>query len=284
MSIKVITDSASDITQKEAVELGISVVPMTVSFGGTEYVDGVTLNHRQFFEKLVETDVLPTTSQVSPASFEDAFSEASRDGSEIICITLSSKLSGTYQSACIAAEEYPNVTVIDSENVSAGIRILALRALEFIKKGMSVAEIKDILLKERKQVKVIALLDTLEYLKKGGRISAATAFAGGILSIKPVIEISEGEVKIIGKARGSKAGNNRLNEKVEESGGIDFSCPICLAYSGLDDSMLRKYIEDSKALYSGKMDKEELPVATIGSVVGTHAGPGVVGIAFFALG
>ena len=123
-------------------------------------------------------------------------------------------------------------------------------------------------------------MDTLEYLKRGGRVSSAAAFAGGLLGIKPVIAIEGGTIAILGKARGSKNGSNMLMQLVEKSGGIDFTQPFALAYSGLDDSMLRKYIADSAALYEGKTDA--LPVHTIGSTIGTHAGPGAIAVAFFS--
>jgi DegV family protein with EDD domain len=169
--------------------------------------------------------------------------------------------------------------VVDSENVSLGQRILIQQGLRYREAGLSAKEIAERLEQEKKQIRVLALLDTLEYLKKGGRISAATALAGSLLSIKPVVTVDEGAVVMAGKARGSKQGNNLLRVLVEKSGGIDFSRPLCLAYSGLSDAMLRKYIEDSEELWQGHDDC--LQIATVGCAIGTHAGPGAVAVAFF---
>lgn len=280
MAIQFIIDSASDILPAEAKELGLTHLPLKVLFGEQEYADAVDLTHQEFYEKLIESDVLPTTSQVTPAEFEEAYKKVTDAGDEAIVITISSKLSGTYQSAMIAAEDYEGkVFVVDSENVCIGERILVQRGLELRDQGLSASEIVDTLNEEKHNVRLLALLDTLEYLKKGGRISAAVAFAGNILSIKPVIAIEDGLVSLVGKARGSKQGNNLLRELTQKGGGINFDKPLCLAYSGLSDKLLQKYIKDSAELWEG--NKEELPITTVGCVIGTHAGPGAVAVAFF---
>lgn len=279
MSVRIITDSACDITQAEAKELGIRVLPLKTIFGETEYLDGVTITHREFYEKLIETDVNPTTSQIGPAEYEDAFRAAVEAGDEVLCITVSSKLSGCYQSATIAAAEFPGkITLVDGLSVAIGQRILVQLALRERDTGKSAAEIGEVLEQQKGNIRLIALVDTLEYLKRGGRLSSAAAFAGTLLGIKPVIALEAGEVVILGKARGSKNGNNMLMKLVEQHG-IDFDRPFALAYSGLDDSLLRKYMADSAALYEGKADT--LPVYTIGSTIGTHAGPGAIALAFF---
>ncbi|MBE6763354.1 MAG: DegV family protein [Ruminococcaceae bacterium] len=279
MAVRLIVDSASDILPEEAQALGIVHLPMTVYFGETEYADAVTLSHRGFYERLIESDVLPTTCQIPPSAFEAAFASVTQAGDTAVVVTISSKLSGTYQSACIAAEEFDgDVVVVDSESVSLGERILVQCAQTYVAQGLSAQEIKARLDEDKKHIRVMALVDTLEYLKKGGRISAATAFAGGLLSIKPVVGLENGELVAIGKARGSRQGNNLLRELVQKVG-IDFEKPLCLAYSGLDDSLLKKYIEDSKELwqdYDGK-----LPIATVGCTIGAHVGPGAVAVAFF---
>ncbi len=275
-----IVDSGSDILPHEAQALGITHVPLKVLFGDTEYRDGVDLSHRAFYEKLVEEDVLPTTCQIPPAEFEDVFRPIAEAGETAVVITMSSRCSGTYQSACLAAAEFPgSVFVVDSRSVSLGQRILVLRGLQLRDAGLSAPEIAAQLERQREKLRVLALLDTLEYLKKGGRISAATALAGSLLSIKPVVTVEDGQVVMAGKARGSRQGNNLLRELVSKCGGIDFSLPVCLAYSGLSDEMLRKYIADSKELWQEHM--EQPPVATIGGAIGTHVGPGAVAVAFF---
>lgn len=278
MSVKIITDSASDITQAEAGHWGIQVLPLRTIFSGQEFLDGVTIDNRQFFQKLIESDVLPTTSQLSPYEYEEAFQAARAAGDEVLCITLSSKLSGCCQSARIASDAVPAV-VVDSENVCVGQRILVELAVRLRNAGKSAREIGAILERERANIRVIALLDTLEYLKKGGRISPAAALAGSLLSIKPVVAVERGEIAILGKARGSKNGNNMLMDLIRKCGGINFEKPYCLAYSGLSDALLQKYIADSAALYAGRT--EHLPISTIGSTIGTHVGPGAIAAAFF---
>ena len=145
---------------------------------------------------------------------------------------------------------------------------------------MDAPSIVEQLEKEKKNIRVVALLDTLEYLKKGGRISKTVAFAGNVLSIKPVIAIQNGEVAILGKARGSKQGNNILVEQIKSAGGIDFEKPLFLGYTGLSDALIQKYITDSETLWKNGVNS--LSVATIGGTIGTHAGPGAIAVAFFA--
>lgn len=278
--VNIIVDSTADIT--EDVKERLTVVPLTLRFGDEEYIEGVTIQKKEFYQKLIESDVLPKTSQASPADFEDVFEKIVAAGESAVVITLSSKLSGTWQSAMIAAREYEDsVYVVDSRNVAIGAAILAKLALRLVDEGMGAREIAERLEKEREKICLIAMLDTLEYLKKGGRISAAAAFAGGVLSIKPVVCIRDGEIVILGKARGSKQGNNLLVSEIRKTGGIDFTKPILLGYTGLDDTLLQKYIEDSKTLWEEGISS--LETTMIGSVIGTHAGPGAVAVAFFSV-
>lgn len=186
---------------------------MTISFGEEQYQDGVTLSHKEFYEKLIESDTLPTTSQIPPYVFQ--------------------------------------------------------KAVEAI-----VEELESI----KKRIRLVALLDTLEYLKKGGRVSKTVAFAGEMLSIKPVVAIENGEVVVIGKARGSKKANNFIIEKIQESGGIDFAKPYFLGYTGLSDQLMHKYVEDNSSLWADHV--KDLPIETVGGTIGTHAGPGAIAVAW----
>ena len=280
MGVRIIVDSACDILQDEAREKELQILPLHTAFGETEYRDGYDLTHEDFFEKLIESDVLPTTSQIAPYEYEKAFEQVREAGDTAVCITLSSGLSGCCQSARIAAADYADcVWVVDSENASLGQQILVYYAVSLRDAGKSAQEIAELLDEKKKNIRLIALLDTLEYLKKGGRISSAVALAGSLLSIKPVIALQDGAVAMLGKARGSRNGNNMLNKLIQESGGVDFSMPYTLAYSGLSDHLLRKYVSDSEALWKGAV--ETLPVTTIGSAIGTHIGPGAIGAAFF---
>ena len=279
MKVKIIVDSTADLTPQ--VRAKVDVVPLTIHFGEEEYIDGVTIDSRTFYEKLIESDVLPTTSQASPYAFQEVFGRWVEQGYDVVYIGVSGKLSGTCQSAMIAAEEYPGkVCVVDSKSIALGSAILAEYALGLVDQGLSAEEITWKLLQKREKIRLLAMLDTLEYLKKGGRISAAVAFAGGMLNIKPVVCIEDGEIRILGKARGSRQANNLLVQEIEKAGGVDFDRPLLLGYTGLSDALLQKYIRDSAALWTHC--RTELPVSVVGSVVGTHAGPGAVAVAFFA--
>lgn len=280
MSVRIITDSAADLSAEYASAHDVIVIPMTTIFGETEYVEGVTLSHREFYEKLIEDDMLPKTSQLAPHQFEAVYQEVADNGDTAVVITLSSKLSGTYQNAVIAAADHEDaVFPVDSLNATVGEQVLVKRAVMLAEQGKSAPEIADTLRRERSRICLIALLDTLEYLKKGGRISPATAFVGNMLSIKPVVTVSDGEVIVIGKARGSKKGNNMLIEYIREHGGVDFDYPIALGYTGLSDDLLQKYIGDSRALWTDGLDA--LPICTVGSTIGTHVGPGAIAVAYF---
>lgn len=277
MKTRIIVDSTVDLPDRCRGQ--VVTVPMAVRFGSEEYRDGVTIDRRRFYERLVESDELPTTSQATPGDFEPFFREAAQAGESAVVITLASGLSGTYQSACIAAEEFENIHVVDSGTAAIGAGILAEYALACLDRGMDAAGLARALEQKRQDVCVLALVDTLEYLKRGGRISKTTALAGGLLNIKPVLTIENGEILLVGKARGSRQGNNLLVEKIRACGGIDFSLPILLGYTGLTDVFLKKYVEDSRALWENGTDR--LDSTLIGGVIGTHAGPGAVAVAFF---
>lgn len=279
MSVKIIVDSTADLIPQ--VRSRVEVVPLTIRFGEEEYTDGVTIDSHTFYEKLIESDVLPTTSQASPFDFEEKFRRAVEEGHQVVCIAVSSRLSGTYQSACIAAEEFPGkVFVVDSQTIALGSAILTDYALSLVDRGLDAETIAWKLTQKREKVRLLAMLDTLEYLKKGGRISSTVALAGGLLNIKPVVCIENGEIKMLGKARGSRQANNLLVQEIEKAGGVDFQKPVLLGYTGLSDALLKKYIQDSSTLWEGRV--EELSCSVVGSVVGTHAGPGAVAVAFFA--
>ena len=277
--IRIVTDSASDILKPFPENL--TVLPMTIRFGDEEFRDGVDLNHRQFYEKLLEDDIFPTTSLISPAAFEEVYREAAQGGETVIAITLSGKLSGTYQSAVVAAADAPGeVYVVDSRNATTGERLLVEYALRMAAEGISARQIVRTLEQARERIHILGLLDTLEYLKKGGRISKTVAFVGEVMAIKPVVTVSGGEVAILGKARGSKNGNNFLIREIGNCGGVNFDLPYCLGYTGLSDAILQKYIADSEQIWRG----HDLPIHTVGATIGTHVGPNAIVVAFFDIG
>lgn len=277
--IRIVTDSASDILKPFPENL--TVLPITIRFGDQEYRDGVDLNHRQFYEKLLEDDIFPTTSLISPAAFGEVYREAFGRGETVIVIALSGKLSGTYQSAVVAAEDAPgDVYVVDSKNVTAGERLLVEYALRMVSEGISARQIVWTLEQARERIHILGLLDTLEYLKKGGRISKTVAFVGEVMAIKPVVTVADGEVAILGKARGSKNGSNFLIREIENCGGVNFRLPYCVGYTGLSDAILQKYIRDSENIWRG----HDLPIHTVGATIGTHVGPNAIVVAFFDVG
>ena len=277
MKTRIIVDSTADLVPQ--IKARVCTVPRTVRFGAEEYIDGVTIDHKAFYEKLIESDVLPTTSQAAPEAFIKEFEKAKRAGEAAVVITLASKFSGTYQSAVIAAADYENIHVVDGTSAAMGTGILVEFAFRLLDEGKSAEEIARILEEEKKKIVVVALVDTLEYLKRGGRISKAVAFAGGVLNIKPVLSVIDGEIRLLGKARGSKMGNNLLVQEIDKAGGIDFERPVLLGYSGISDALLLKYIEDSRHIWEGRL--KEVRYTTVGSVIGTHVGPGAVVVAFF---
>lgn len=274
--VRIIVDSSTDMSARFNDQ--VEVVPLTVLFGEEEFRDGIDLTRNEFYRKLESGKDLPKTSQATPAAFEEVFSRLRKDGQEGLVITLSSKLSGTYESARMAAEGYPEIRVVDSKNATVGAGILVEHALMCAEQGMGLSELEAKMNEMRERVCVLASLDTLEYLVRGGRLSRALGFAGGVLNVKPVITVEDGEVKVLGKARGPKKANNFLVEQIERCG-VDYDLPVLLAYSGTSDELLQNYIVNSRGLWEGRVD--ELNCAQVCSVIGTHVGPGAVAVAFF---
>ena len=275
MSVRIICDSTCDLTP--ALKERVDIVHMTVHFGDEEFTDGVDLTAHQFYEKLATSDVMPSTSQATPFAFGEAFEAAVNAGDEVVCITCSSGLSGTYQSAVIAASDFEGkVFVVDSQNIAISLAVLAEYAVRLADDGVSAAAIAEELTVVRDKVRLFAVVDTLEYLQRGGRVSKAVAIAGGMLAIKPLIGVVDGKVAMIGKARGNKAANRLMNQEVEKLG-VDLTKPVLLGYTGVDDTLLHKYMTECEGFWP-----EGTPVMVISGVVGTHAGPGAVACAFFA--
>ena len=276
--LRILTDTASDFDLEEAASLGITVLPMEITIGGQKFKDRYDLTPDRFYEMLIESSDMPHTSQINSYTFEQEFEKIRAAGDSAIVILMSSRLSGTYQNAVIAAREYNNIHVIDSRNGSIGEQLLVRYAVMLRNRNREMDDIIHRLEVRRNQVRVLALLDTLEYVKKGGRLGTAAAAFGTLLSIKPVLTVENGKIKILGKARGSRNGNNFLN-KVIVATGIESRLPVAVAYSGLDHTKLDHYIEDSRPIWEGVIDS--LPVSQLGSTIGTHAGPGTIVVAYF---
>lgn len=279
MSIRLITDSTSDITQSQGKERNITIVPLCVRFDNEEFKDGVTLSSEDFYKRLETSKTLPVTSQPSPDEFLKYFQEAQTAGDEVIVITLSSSLSGTYQSAMLAKTmcEYDKIHIVDSATVTLSLKILVDYALELRNKGLSYEEMVTELEDAKKRIKLFAVVGTLEYLKKGGRLSSTAAIAGTLLGIKPIVKVEDGSVLMAAKARGTNSAFNKISSLIEENGGIDMSMPLTLGYSGSPESLdtFKPFIEKTFNLSNS-------PISIIGCTVGVHAGPGACGIAYFA--
>lgn len=274
MSVRIILETTTNLPETEKEKF--IILPLRLRFGQEEYIDGVDITDREFYERLPASKELPTTSQASPYEFEELLRPLVAAGDTALILTLSSGLSGTYQSACIAAAEFgDSVRVVESRSVAIGTGILAQYARRLADMGLGVGEIAEALEVQRERIGIFATLNTLEYLHRGGRISKSVAIAGGVLGIKPVVSMKEGKVALVGTARGAKQGSARLAKEMER--GMDRDMPWLLGYTGTEDSHLQNFIAAYPALWEG----DTPPQAVIGSVVGCHVGPGAVCVAFF---
>ena len=277
--IRILTDSASDILPAEAEQLGMTVIPLNVTLeDGTVLRDGVDMTPSAYYEILAGCRKLPTTSQPSPELFENFFLEAAAAGDEVIGIFLSHALSGTYQCAKLAADmaNVDNVLFVDSGHVCLSEALLVRLAVQLRDSGKTAGQIAAILEHAKEHLHLVAAIDDLKYLRKGGRLPAAVAVAGGMLGIKPLITIQDGKVAMAGKARGLPGAYVALFKKVEEMGGITPAFPALAGYtvSLREVTPIQTYLRDN-------LQQEDLLVRQIGCVIGTHAGPGAFGIAFF---
>ena len=277
--IRILTDSASDILPAEAEQLGVTVIPLNVTLeDGTILRDGVDMTPSAYYEILAGCRKLPTTSQPSPELFENFFLEAAAAGDEVIGIFLSHALSGTYQCAKLAADmaNVDNVLFVDSGHVCLSEALLVRLAVQLRDSGKTAGQIAAILEHAKEHLHLVAAIDDLKYLRKGGRLPAAVAVAGGMLGIKPLITIQDGKVAMAGKARGLPGAYVALFKKVEEMGGINPAFPALAGYtvSPREVTPIQTYLRDN-------LQQEDLLVRQIGCVIGTHAGPGAFGIAFF---
>jgi len=281
MSVKIIVDSASDIKVTFAQQQNLGFAPLRTILAGTEYRDGIDILPDEFFEKLEANKEVARTSQVNVSEFAAMYEEAVNAGDDVIVITISSGLSGTYQSAVIAAADYPGrVYVIDSLSATAGEQVLIEQAIRLRDAGKSAADIFAELDEMRKKARLFVRLETLEYLKRGGRISKTSAAVGGLLNIKPILTLNgEGKLETVGKARGINMSHKMLNDSIRSCGGIDFTKPVVITYAGdLADGTVQKYLEDSKDIYGDHVD--QLTIGQLGCVIGTHSGPGAIVVSF----
>jgi len=277
MKIKIITDSVSDIPKKIQQELNIDVVPLSVNFGNNSYYDDVDLTNKEFFEKLKNANKLPTTSQVSPGEFKNVFEENLKEYNQIICITMSKKMSGTYEAANIAKKllSTDKITIIDSKAISFGYGLIVIDAARNVQKGLKYNEIIENINYNVENLVNLFIVDTLEYLQKGGRLSVTEAIIGNVLKIKPILTIKDGKLTSINKVRGRKKAMNYIFEYLEDSK-YDFTNKTIGFFHAEDEKYLESFISEINEKYQiGEILKSE-----VGSVVGTHAGPGCIAITF----
>lgn len=274
--IRIITDSGSDIEQNEFDNL--LVQPLKVTIGDKTYLDGVDMSKNEFFVMLEESDVLPSTSQATPFDFEQVYQKVKDENDEAIVLPISSGVSGTCQSAMIAAKQFDNISVVDTKNVCHGQALLVMRALELVKKGLNRQEIVDVLEEEKGKIRFFAIVDTLKYLEKGGRLSKSAAIVGGLIGIKPILAIEEGALVAKEKARGSKSAYARMADIVANDD-VDTDRPVIMAYSGTTDRKLQQFKNDNldklQKVMPAVIEKQ------IGTAVGTHAGPNTVVVTYF---
>jgi DegV family protein with EDD domain len=273
--IRVVTDSACDLTAALAADHGVTVVPLSIRFGDEEFQDGVTLDTATFWAKCAASPTLPETAAPSPGAFQEAFLAAAEDGYDgIVCVDLSSGVSATYQSATAAAAAVADripVRVIDSRSLTMGLGLMVLDAAELAAAGASLDEVADRVTALVPHTEVFGVVDTLEHLEKGGRIGGARALLGSLLAIKPVIGLVDGVVEEESKQRTRSRSLRYLADKAKAAPAID---RIAVAHGAAPD------LDEFLALLEGIRSEHPLVVSDLGPVVGTHAGPGTIGVCF----
>lgn len=276
MAIRLITDSTADIPASVAQEQGITVVPLTVFFGEEAYLDGVELDNAGFYRKLQSSKNLPRTSQPSPAAFQQEYTRLIEDGADgILSVHLSSRLSGTYQSACTARDTLPEtlrkvpIEIIDSQSISVGMSRAVLLAADAARQGKSLEELQALVVDELSRTHILAVLDTLEYVKRGGRIGAAGAMLGNMLSMKPIISLRDGEVVPVERPRTRSKAYERVAQLMSEMGNVEH-----VSIAEASEEVGQQLASKLKTVYQG-----ELPTYKLGAALGVHTGPGTAAVA-----
>lgn len=274
--IQIVTDSASDITLKQAEEMNVQIVPLTILFEDGVCPQETDEDFQIFYEKLIKENGLPKTSQPTPNKYLEIFRLAKEVGDEVLVITLSGGLSGTVQSAKLAKDlaEYERIEIIDSKQAILTQRMLVEYSVKLRDEGKTLDEITALVLKQREKLTVFGMLDTLTYLKKGGRIPASMALLGNLLRIKPVIILKDSVLEQLGKARGRRDGLKMLCTQMEEAE-IDLSFPVYFGYT-LDPEPTKQFQAEMEQKFQLKNTK----LYPVGGVIGTHVGPNCVAVAF----
>ena len=276
--IRIVTDSTSDLSPARREALGVDVIPLSVHFGEEVFRDGVDITNAEFYDRLSKAETLPTTSQINPEVFADLFRKYLDQGDEIVGIFISGAMSGTCQSALIARDMVDGedrIHVVDSRTVTFALGLLVEVAASLRDQGLSAGELATRLEELAGRLRLLAVVDTLKYLKMGGRISTASAVVGALLNISPIITIEHGLVEGIGKARGRKAAFQWIAKGMEKEA-PDLSLPVACGHSNAPEAMA-----ECQAFFADMIGAATVYASDIGSVVGTHAGPGATGIVYF---
>jgi len=278
MAVRIITDSTCDIIREDQERMGIQVIPLTVNFSDASYADGVDISNEQFFQKLEASKNLPTTSQVTPQTFVDTFSKCINEGDDVVGIFLSGDISGTYQAACMAKETIGSdkIHIVDSRNATLALALLVAEAVKVRDTGTSALDIAEFITSLTPKVRLMAMMGTLKYLHKGGRLSLAQTVIGEALGVKPLASIIDGKVTAIGKARGIPAAFKTILQKVMEDL-PDRRYGFTFAHSCSPDIMAKliAYLKEPLQL-------TQWLTCNIGSIIGTHTGKGAIGFAYVA--
>lgn len=277
MSVRIVTDSTADLPCDIVRKLNIEVVPLKVLFGTKEYVDGVNMDNKTFYRMLKESESLPTTAQVTPEEFTVRFQKILDKGDDIVAIFISSAMSGTSQSAHIAKQQLgaDNIYIIDSQTVTFELGFLVYEAALMAQGGLRASEIAMCIERMKQKSRLLAVVDTLEYLQKGGRLKAGAAVVGTILHVKPVISIEGGLVVNLAKPRGTKKAFSQIRDFIHESGQSLDGKRIIIGNTNAPDKV-REFTDYIKSIWS----PSEILVFDIGTVVGTHVGEGAVGVVY----
>lgn len=274
--VKILTDSSCDLSPARCEELGVEMLPITVNFGEESYRANMDISNDEFYQKLAAASELPKTAQITPAFFEQKFQEYKESGDDVVCLFISSQMSGTLQSARIAKNLVgaDHIQLPDTLNVTFALGLLVEEAVKMRDRGLTAAEISHEVECLVPRVRLWALIDDLKYLKMGGRLSATSALVASILGICPIITLENGLVEVVGKARGKKAAFKFIQNMVEkEPISSDFSVTV-------GHAAVPKTRDDFMDFMSAELKKREVHKLDIGSIVGTHTGPGACGLAY----
>ena len=278
IAIRIVTDSTCDLSPEDQIRLDVQVIPLTVHFSGVSYLDGIELTKENFYHKLETNEKLPTTSQISPQTFTDAFEKHLEAGDEVVGIFISGEISGTYDSSCIAKKmlNSDKLFMIDSRSATMGLALLVSEAAKKRDAGCTANEIAEHITGLTKKIRFLAAVNTLKYLRKGGRISAASAMVGEVLGVKPIVTIQDGSIHSIGKARGMNAALKSILDRASKDF-PDLRYEVAFAHSLVPD-LAQKAIE----MFKEPLQLTDWITCSIGSVIGTYSGKGAIGFAYIA--